>query len=102
MTPGEAKADPQRGVELEAPALWLDLWPGEGQRALKEESGEGGGQAIESLQSQERAKTVWDGRGFVVIPRSCLRLCSLSCSSRWALGSLGKPKRPWVPAMGSR
>lgn len=36
VTPGEAKADSQRGVESEAPALWLDLWAEEGQRALKE------------------------------------------------------------------
>lgn len=70
VTPGEAKADSQRAVESEAPALWLDLWAEEGQRALKEQSGEGEVQAIESLQSQERAKTVWDGRVSLLFPEA--------------------------------
>ena len=56
----EVKADPQRGVESETPAVGLDLWAGEVQGALRVWRGRGG-QAAKSLQSQERASPATAG-----------------------------------------
>lgn len=56
----EAKADPQRGVGSETPAVGLDLWAEEVQGALRVWKGRGG-QAAKSLQSQERANPAMAG-----------------------------------------